>query len=380
MALGAIGAQAPCGFESHPGHTVAVSHALRTSKVNAASNRDDGPARWVHRFIAARSAAAYAGWVSKRVLVIDDDSAIRDVVTEALSDAGFDCMAAATGAHGLDLARDASPDAVVLDILMPDLSGDDVYHALRRGSLTRYTPVIFLTAQREAGQKVKRLLDGADDYMTKPFDTDELAARVSTAISRSQELRALNPLSGLPGNLAITGELGRLLEDGRDWACLYCDVDHFKEFNDHYGFARGDELIVALARLLVEVAETMAPDGFVGHIGGDDFVMLVPDALAETAADEIARRFDAVVPSLYDDEDRRRGHITRMDRRGIVRDISLATVSIGIVPVRRDRFSSAVAVSRAAAELKEVAKRSEGSGWAVDRRQAAEHSGSQPVA
>src|SRR4051812_4935306 len=280
MALGAIGAQAPCGFESHPGHTVAVSHARRTSKVNETSIRDKGPARWLHRFIAARPAAAYAGWVSKRVLVIDDDSAVREVVIEALCDAGFDCVGAATGAHGLDLAHQLSPDAVVLDVLMPDLSGDDVYHALRRGSLTRYTPVIFLTAQREAGQKVKRLLDGADDYMTKPFDTDELAARVGTAIGRSQQLRALNPLSGLPGNLAITGELGHRLEHGQDWACLYCDVDQFKEFNDHYGFARGDELIIALARILVEVAEGTAPDGFVGHIGGDDFVMLVPDAVA----------------------------------------------------------------------------------------------------
>ena len=318
--------------------------------------------------------------MSDRVLVIDDDSAVREVVIEALSDAGFDCTGAATGARGLDLAHALSPDAVVLDILMPDLSGDDVYHALRRGSLTRYTPVIFLTAQREAGQKVKHLLDGADDYMTKPFDTDELAARVSTAICRSQQLRALNPLSGLPGNLAIADELGHGLEHGQDRACLYCDIDQFKEFNDHYGFARGDEVIVALARILVEVAEMTAPDAFVGHIGGDDFVMIVPDALAETAASEVARRFDAIVPSLYDDEDRQRGYITRKDRRGVVRDISLATVSIGIVPVRRDRFASAVAVSRAAAELKEVAKRREGSGWAVDRRQAPEHAGTQPVA
>jgi len=317
--------------------------------------------------------------VSERVLVVDDDRAIREVIVATLSDAGFDCLEADDGARALELARRDAPDAVVLDILMPRLSGDDVHHALRRDPLTRYTPVIFVSAQGDASEKVKRLLDGADDYLTKPFDTDELSARVTTAIRRSQHLRALNPLSGLPGNVAITAELTRLLEEP-GWACVYCDIDQFKEFNDHYGFARGDELIVALARILVAVGDSCSGDAFVGHVGCDDFVMIVPDAVAGLVSKQVVRRFDAAAPLAYDDEDRARGYIARPDRRGVLRNFGVVTVSLGIVPITKTRFPDAVAVSRAAAEVKEVAKAREGSGWAVDRRRSAEHSRSIPVA
>ena len=317
--------------------------------------------------------------MTKRVLVVDDDSAVRELIVEVLKDSGFDCLPARDGAEALKLARGQAPDAVVLDIFMPELSGDDVYHALRRDPLTRYTPVIFLSAQRDSQQKVKRLLDGADDYLTKPFDTDELVARVTTAIRRSEQLRALNPLSGLPGNVAISAELNERLALGPGWACLYCDIDAFKQFNDHYGFARGDVLIVALARILVAVAQTTSPDAFVGHVGGDDFVLIVPDAFAETAAREVIRRFDATAPAVYDAADRARGYLIRTDRRGFLRDVPFVTVSLGIVPVARARFPDAVAVSRAAAEVKEVAKRRDGSAWAVDRRQVAETSGALPV-
>ena len=314
------------------------------------------------------------------MLVVDDDSAVRAVVVEALSESGFECIGAKDGVQALGLARLHAPDAVVLDVLMPRFSGDDVQKALRRDPLTRYTPVIFLSAQGEPREKVKRLLDGADDYITKPFDTEELVARVTAAIRRSQQLRALNPLSGLPGNVAITNELTRRLEEEAGWVCLYCDLDRFKEFNDHYGFVRGDELIVALARILTQAADATSADAFVGHVGGDDFVAVVPETTAESAASEIVRRFDAVAPSTYDDDDRERGYIVRTDRRGVEMNMPFVTVSIGIVPIARSRFADAVAVSRAAAEVKEIAKRRDGSSWAVDRRQAAEGSATLPVA
>lgn len=314
------------------------------------------------------------------MLIVDDDSAVRAVVVEALSAADFDCFTASDGVKALALARLIGPDAIVLDIVMPEISGDEVHQALRRDPLTRYTPVIFLSAQGEARQKVKRLLDGADDYIAKPFDTEELVARVTASIRRSQQLRALNPLSGLPGNPMIASELARRLENERGWACLYCDLDHFKEFNDYYGFARGDELIVSLSRILTRIANAISADAFVGHVGGDDFVVLVPEIDAEDVAREIVRRFDAVAPSAYDSADRERGYIVRTDRRGIELNLPFVSVSIGIVPISRTRFTDAVGVSRAAAEVKEIAKRRDGSSWARDRRQASEGSPTLPVA
>jgi PleD family two-component response regulator len=317
--------------------------------------------------------------MNERVLVVDDDRAVRNAIVETLSDAGFDCVEASDGAYALEVAHRDSPDAVVLDILMPRLSGDDVHDALRRDPLTRYTPVIFVSAQREPREKVRRLRDGAD-YLTKPFDTDELTARVSAAIQRSKQLRSLNPLSGLPGNVAITTELTRRLADDPGWACVYCDIDQFKEFNDHYGFARGDEVIVSLARILVAAGDAVSTEPFVGHVGGDDFVMIIPDEVAERAAKDIIRRFDANAPSFYDGADRERGYIRRPDRRGIPRKFAFVSVSLGIVPIMRSRFADAVAVSRAAAEVKEIAKRRTGSGFAVDRRRAPERIGNIPLA
>ena len=318
--------------------------------------------------------------MGKRVLVVDDDSAVRAVVVEALSDAGFECLAAKDGIQAIGLAHNQMPDAVVLDVLMPRVSGDAVHQALRRDPLTRYTPVIFLSAQADSRHKVKRLLDGADDYMSKPFDTEELVARVTASIRRSQQLRALNPLSGLPGNVAISNELTRRLETEAGWVCMYCDLDHFKEFNDHYGFTRGDELIVALSRILVSIADATSSDTFVGHVGGDDFVVIVPEIVAEETARASVQQFDRIAPSVYDPEDRARGYIVRTDRRGIELNMPFVTVSIGIVPIARARFADAIAVSRAAAEVKEIAKRRDGSSWAVDRRQAAEGSPALPVA
>jgi diguanylate cyclase (GGDEF)-like protein len=312
--------------------------------------------------------------MDKRVLVVDDDPAVRSVVIEALREAGYDCLGAMDGTEGLRLAHAQPPDVVVLDVVMPQLSGDEVHRALRRDVATRYVPVIFLTGQAETKDKARRLLDGADDYMTKPFDTEELAARVTAAVRRATSLRALNPLSGLPGNVAISTELSRRLGEGAGWLCLYCDLDHFKEFNDHYGFARGDQMIVLLARLLIAVAEAAGPDNFVGHVGGDDFLLIVPELAAVHIARAIVRGFDEVAPTVYDPDDRARGYIVRTDRRGVDHNLPFVTVSIGIVPVARERFADAVAVSRAAAEVKEIAKRRDGSSWAVDRRQASKGS------
>ena len=311
--------------------------------------------------------------MASRVLVVDDDAELRAVLKEALREAGFDVVTARDGFEAMRIARGDVPDLVLLDVLMPFISGDDVYRALRQEQATRYIPVIFLTAQGATKDKAQRLFDGADDYVTKPFEMSELVARVATALRRSAELRALNPLSGLPGNIAISRELARALEIGGA-ACLYCDLDSFKAFNDHYGFARGDDLIKLLGRILVSAAEDIRGDTFVGHVGGDDFVLVVPEADAEDAARAIVRRFDAEVSQTYDAVDRERGYVVRTDRRGAELQVPFVSVSIGIVPVAIARFADAVSVSRAAAEVKEIAKSREGSSWALDRRQAAEPS------
>jgi diguanylate cyclase (GGDEF)-like protein len=309
--------------------------------------------------------------VRSRVLVADDDSSTRALLDIALQEAGYDCVLAPDGRSALEQARAVRPDLIVLDIGMPLMTGDEVHRELRRDPRTRYIPVVFVTAKRTTREMAARLRNGADDYVSKPFDVDELVARIASALRRAAELRSLNPLSGLPGNVSIAHEIDTLLGEGSDEAaCLYVDVDHFKDFNDRHGFARGDQLIAHLAELLSETVGEVGDDTFIGHVGGDDFVVLAPNALSEQLAKEIIRRFDTSIPTLYDAEDRGRGWVEAPDRRGRVRRVPFVTVSIGIVPLIAERFAGATEVARAAAEMKEVAKRRSGSGYAIDRRRA----------
>jgi diguanylate cyclase (GGDEF)-like protein len=303
-----------------------------------------------------------------RVLVADDDASTRTLIDLALQDAGYDCVLAADGQSALTQTRAVRPDLIVLDVGMPLLNGDEVHRELRRDPRTRYIPVVFVTAKTTTAEMAARLRNGADDYVSKPFDVDELVARIAAALRRAAELRSLNPLSGLPGNITIAHEIDARLAQGGDAACLYVDVDHFKDFNDRHGFARGDRVIAHLAELLSQTVGELGDDTFIGHVGGDDFVVLAPSANAEALANKIIARFDATVPSMYDPEDRARGWVETLDRRGRVRRVPFVTVSIGVVPLRRDRFASATEVARAAAEMKEVAKRRAGSGYAIDRR------------
>ncbi len=316
--------------------------------------------------------------MQSRVLVADDDLSTRTLIDMALEDAGYDCVLAADGRSALEQARATRPDLVILDVGMPFLTGDEVHRELRRDPRTRYIPVVFVTAKRTTGDMAARLRNGADDYIAKPFDVDELVARIASALRRAAELRSLNPLSGLPGNLSIAHEIDTLLTHNVDAACLYVDIDHFKDFNDRHGFARGDRVIAHLAELLSQTVGEVGDDTFIGHVGGDDFVVLAPGARAEELAKEIIARFDASIPALYDAEDRARGWVEAPDRRGRTRHVPFVTVSIGIVPLITERFASATEVARAAAEMKEVAKRRSGSGYAIDRRESATAALAQP--
>jgi diguanylate cyclase (GGDEF)-like protein len=306
--------------------------------------------------------------VKSRVLVADDDPSTRALIDMALQESGYDCVLAADGKSALEQARATRPDLVVLDVGMPFMTGDEVHRELRRDPRTRYIPVVFVTAKRTTGEMAARLRNGADDYIAKPFDIDELVARIASALRRAAELRSLNPLSGLPGNLSIAHEIDARLADGSNVACLYVDVDHFKGFNDHQGFTQGDRLIAHLGELLSQTVGEVGDDTFIGHVGGDDFVVLAPGASAEDLAKEIIARFDASIPALYNTEERARGWVEAPDRRGRIRHVPFVTVSIGVVPLRPERFAGATEVARAAAEMKEVAKRRTGSGYAIDRR------------
>src|SRR4029077_20213580 len=208
--------------------------------------------------------------MAARVLVVEDDEATRGALRALLDDAGYVCDEASDGERAVAAMRDALFDLVVLDLGLPGMSGADVHRQLRRDPRTRFLPIVFLTAHADRQIKLAELEAGAEDFITKPYDADELLARVGAAVRRWSGLRGINPLSGLPGNQTITEEIDSRLARHEDFALLYVDIDRFKEFNDHYGFTRGDRVIAMLGDVLTWVA---GEQRFVGHIGGDDFVL-----------------------------------------------------------------------------------------------------------
>jgi diguanylate cyclase (GGDEF)-like protein len=178
-----------------------------------------------------------------------------------------------------------------------------------------------------------------------------------------------SPLTGLPGSVWIQEEIERRMASSDEFALLLADLDSFKAFNDRYGFARGDDVIRQVAELMADVVHQLAPDdGFVGHLTGDDFVVVAPPTTAAIIADTLVERFDQIVPGLYDDDDRERGWIEVTDRRGEVLRFSPITMSIGIASTERRTFAHYAEVMAVATELRSFTKSTPGSSWVGDRR------------
>jgi len=306
--------------------------------------------------------------MSERILVVDDDRDIARFVELNLSLEGFEVEVAHDGAAALAIATARPPDLILLDVMMPEVDGVEVVRRLRAQASTASVPVVMLTAKSLSADKVVGLTAGADDYIVKPFDTLELVARVRTTLRRTADVRSVSPLTGLPGNHRIDLEIATRAATDQPYAVCHVDLDEFKSFNDAYGFLRGDDLLLMLATLLhASAAEAGEPPAFVGHVGGDDFVVVCTPEQAEPICQRVLVAFDAGVAAHYDADDRERGYLEVTDRRGELRRHGLVSVSIGVAThVEGSRDHRAVVA--AANEMKGVAKTQDGSVVAVDRR------------
>lgn len=305
------------------------------------------------------------------VLVADDDVDIARYVELNLSLEGFNVEVAHDGQSAIARALDLRPDAIVLDVMMPGVDGIEVCRNLREDVRTAHTAIVMLTARSLSADTVLGLTAGADDYIAKPFDPPELVARVRSAIRRARQLRDVSPLTGLPGNTDIVRRLERLVgEEPQCFAALHIDIDRFKSFNDRYGFHRGDQAIKATAELLAVVLDGFpTPVHFLGHVGGDDFVILTDPGALVPLAEAIVARFDEMAPSLYDPDDAERGFVEVEDRRNQRHRVPLMSVSIGAATTEHRHFDTVAQVSAVATEMKMVAKAADGSSYRVDRRQ-----------
>jgi diguanylate cyclase (GGDEF)-like protein len=303
------------------------------------------------------------------VLVVDDDIDIARFIEVNLRLEGFDVLVAHDGQDALEVIGHQLPDLALVDVMMPRIDGVELTRRLRSDPTTAGLPVIMLTAKSLSVDKVVGLTAGADDYIIKPFDTLELIARVRSTLRRNAEMRAVSPLTGLPGNHRINEEIASRAANTHPFAVCHVDLDNFKAFNDRYGWLRGDDVITMLAATLKGVgAETVGPQPFIGHVGGDDFVVICEPDQVEKFTTTVINRFDEGVALLHDPDDVRKGHITVVDRQGKERTYPLVSVSIGVAVTGKRHYADYRAIVAVATEMKAVAKGQVGSAVAIDRR------------
>ena len=303
------------------------------------------------------------------ILIADDDPDLRDILRSILEPAGFAVEEASDGALALQAVRQRPPHLMILDYMMPKMTGPEVCGQLKRDTLLQHIPIIMLTGKSEVQDKVCGLNAGADDYLVKPFAPQELLARVQMVLRRMHRDLDANPLTRLPGNRSIQQELERRLAGGGPIAVCYIDLDRFKAFNDHFGFQRGDEVIQKTALVLLNASKTQgSPHDFVGHIGGDDFIVISTLERADALCEAIVRDFDAMVPSLYDEPDRARGHLIHTDRQGHHVNIPLLSISIALVTNEEHQLAHPEQVAKIGAELKAYAKQFDRSLYVKERR------------
>jgi len=302
----------------------------------------------------------------ERVLFIEDSPTLAQLLEVSLEHAGYRVRRATSGEEGLELARAAPPDLLLCDVMLPGIDGFEVVRVLRRELATANMSIIMLTAITNV---MEGLDAGADDYVLKPYDHRELLARVRSVLRRAKAMRALSPLTGLPGNTRIQEELERAIQRERRFALLYADLDNFKAYNDHYGFARGDDVLCLAAHLLHSAVQAAGQaDAFVGHVGGDDFVAITGEEAGKAVVEELIERFDREVPSLYDPQDAEQGWIEVENRRRQLERFPLVSISVGVASTAARRFGHYAEAVAAATEMKSLAKQQPGSAWAADRR------------
>ncbi|MCX5707831.1 MAG: response regulator [Candidatus Omnitrophica bacterium] len=304
-----------------------------------------------------------------RVLVVDDEPDIRDVLKITLEAEKYEVIEAENGEEAIKIITQKTPDLVLLDYKMPKMDGREVCRRIKKDILLRHLPIIMVTGKGEITDKVDGIDAGADDYIVKPFEPEELLAHIKMILRRTEIDLEANPLTRLPGNISILNELNQRLSSQKLFAVCYVDLDKFKAYNDTYGFERGDNVIKETARILLRTTQELGnPDDFVGHIGGDDFVVVTSIPTADVLCPGIIDNFDKALKEFYNEIDWKNGYITAHDRQGAEIKNPLLSISIGVVTNESRKIEHVAQIGEIGAELKAYAKSQKKSNYVVDKR------------
>jgi len=303
-----------------------------------------------------------------KVLIVDDNPDILDLLEVTLQDE-FELTKASSGSIALQKLKATNPNLLVLDYVLPDIAGPDICKIIRKDPLFSNIPILMLTGKGEVEDKVGGLEAGVDDYMLKPFNPQELIARIRMLIRRSSANLDASPLTRLPGNVSINKELMDQIQNKENFAVLYVDIDNFKAVNDYYGFEKGDNVIKETARILIDsIQKKGTTKDFVGHIGGDDFVIITALEKAEDIAKKIIMDFDNISPTFFEEKDRLKGYIETKGRDNQIHKFGFPTISLGVITNLKKEFTHTAQVNSLGAEIKSLAKKFSESKYIFDKR------------
>jgi len=287
-----------------------------------------------------------------RLLIVEDDVDISTMLKIYFGGLGYDVDTAMRGSDALEKTRHALPHLIVLDIMLPDIDGYEVCRTLRTNTRTSHIPVIFLTQKDERSDRLQGLELGADDYITKPFDIEELKLRVQGAIRRSERESLTDPRSGLPAGRLIEEQLRKIIRE-TGWAFLDIRINNFEPFKDVYGFVAGDDVLRFTGMMVGEVLDELgSPGDFVGHAGGDNFIIITTDGASTGVRAKLKERFAEEVQTHYNFIDRQQGFVIAPNSDGQNEQYPLMTLAIGLVSPSQNSFSDIREITELAAEAR----------------------------
>jgi PleD family two-component response regulator len=287
-----------------------------------------------------------------RILVVEDDADISNMLQLYFKSQGYEVHVAPRGGVALESARQKMPNVIVLDIMLPDLDGYEVCRRLRTNLRTSHIPIIFLTQKDERSDKIHGLELGADDYITKPFDVEELRLRVRNTIKSAEVASLTSPSTGLASGRLIEQQLRELMQM-EDWGVLYIGIKGLDAFNEVYGFVAGEEVLRFTGMVLNNAVDGLGtPGDFVGHIGGDDFIVVSDSDRVAMLREEIVRKFNDDVGTHYDFMTRMQGYLLLRDDEDNAVKMPLMSLMVGTLRAADGPFTDIREITEAAAEAR----------------------------
>ena len=287
-----------------------------------------------------------------RLLIVEDDFDISNMLRIYFAGQDYEVDIAPRGSVALEKTRQNLPHLIVLDIMLPDIDGYEVCRQLRTNTRTSHIPVIFLTQKDERSDRLQGLELGADDYITKPFDIEELKLRVQNAIARAERESLTDPRSGLPSGRLIEDHLRRIIRS-EEWALMDIRVNHFQPFKEEYGFVAADDVLRFAAMLLTEIVdEHGSEEDFIGHAGGDNFIIITSESNVPGIRDTVKTRFGEEILTHYNFMDREQGFVVATSESGEQTNVPLMSAGVGVVLSSEHQFADIREITEMAAEAR----------------------------